>query len=98
MAKQENAPEISLPRSWLPSVKSAMLHVISLAQCATAYTRNWAVNNRIAQSRLKEWNERLSQQVAIFKEEVRIKDARRKQIDPYKRPHDGPAERLSILE
>ena len=31
MIKQENSPRFPLPRGWLQSVKSAMLHVISLA-------------------------------------------------------------------
>ncbi len=35
-------PKIPLPKSWPEHVKSAMLHVISLAQYATAYTRGWA--------------------------------------------------------
>ena len=32
-------PTIPLPKSWAKHVRSAMLHVISLAQYATAYTR-----------------------------------------------------------
>ena len=35
MTKQENSPGISLPRSWLPGVKLAMLQVMSLAQFGT---------------------------------------------------------------
>ena len=34
----------------------------------------------------------------FFKEEIRIKNARMKRIDPNKRPHYAPTERLSILE
>jgi len=35
-------PKISLPKTCSAHVKSAMLHIISLAQFATAYTRGWA--------------------------------------------------------
>ncbi len=33
---------LPVPRGWPSRVKSAMRHVLSLAQCATAYTRSWA--------------------------------------------------------
>ena len=53
-----------------------MLHIISLAQYALAYTRGWAVNSQVARVRLKTENDRLRQQVALLSEEIRIKDAR----------------------
>jgi hypothetical protein len=34
-------PTIPLPDKWSATVKSAMLHFISLAQIAAAYTRGW---------------------------------------------------------
>ena len=34
-------PTIPLAKSWTKHVRTAMLHVISLAQYATAYTRSW---------------------------------------------------------
>ena len=37
-------PRIPLPKSWKRHVRTAMLHVISLAQYTTAYTRSWAVD------------------------------------------------------
>jgi hypothetical protein len=45
MAKQTVSLKIPLPRGWPGRVKSATLHVISLAQFALAYTRGWAVNS-----------------------------------------------------
>ena len=45
MEKQTNPSGIPLPRGWPQCVKSAMLHVISLAQFALAHTRGWAVNS-----------------------------------------------------
>ena len=35
-----NSPRIPLPKGWPTRVKSAMLHVISLAQYAAVYTRS----------------------------------------------------------
>jgi transposase InsO family protein len=48
-----NLPRISLPKAWPTHVASAVLHVISLAQFATAYTRGWAANSINARIRLK---------------------------------------------
>ena len=87
-----NLRRISLPRRWSRRVKSAMLHVISLAQYATVYTRSWAVNSPIARLRPKSQNERLKQLVALLKEEIRIKDARLKRLAPHKRPHYAPTD------
>ncbi|MEE9294615.1 MAG: hypothetical protein V3W34_06615 [Phycisphaerae bacterium] len=98
MTKHTNPPRIPLPRGWPRRVKSAMLHVISLAQYSMAYTRGWAANSPVARVRLKAENERLKQQVALIMEEIRIKDARTNRVAPHKRPHYAPTERLSILE
>lgn len=76
MTKHANPPGIPLPAGWSQQTRSAMLHVISLAQFALAYTRGWAVNSQVARMRLKAENDRLSQQVAWLTEEIRIKDAR----------------------
>ncbi len=75
-----------------------MLNIIALAQYATAYTRSWAVNSPIDRLRLKAENDRLRQKVALLKEEVRIKDARMKRVEPQKRPHYQSTERMAILE
>ena len=98
MAKHEHPPRIHLPRGWPRRVRSAMLHVIALGQYTVAYTRSWAVNGRIARVRLKAENDGLRQQVALLTEEIRIKDARLKRVDPQKRPHYLPTERMAILE
>ena len=59
MSKQRNLPNIPLSRDWPCRVKSAMFHVISLAQFATAYTSGWAVNSQVARVRLKAENDQL---------------------------------------
>ena len=68
MAKQAKPFRISLPRGWSRHVKSAMLHVISMAQYAVAYTRSWAANSQVARVRLKAGNDRLRQHVALLTE------------------------------
>ncbi len=61
MTKHGNQPGIPLPAAWSPQARSAMLHVISLAQFALAYTRGWAVNSQVTRVRLKAENDRLRQ-------------------------------------
>ncbi|MEE9296574.1 MAG: hypothetical protein V3W34_16645 [Phycisphaerae bacterium] len=70
MTKHTNPPRIPLPQGWPRRVKSAMLHVISLAQYSMAYTRGGAANSPIARVRLKAENERLKQQVPLLMEET----------------------------
>ncbi len=53
MAKHKNQPGKRLPPTWPRRVRSAMLHDISLAQYALAYTRSWAINSPISRHRLK---------------------------------------------
>jgi hypothetical protein len=98
MAKHKNTPGIPLPRGWSQCVRSAMLNVIALAQYATSYTRSWAANCRLERVRLKGENDRLRQEMSLLTEEIRIKDARMKRIEPQKRPHYLPTERMAILE
>ena len=75
MAADEK-PKIALPGKWTAHVRSAVLHVIGLAQYATVYTRSWAADSRNARMRLKAENERLREEVALLAEEIRIKDSR----------------------
>ncbi len=65
-------PKILLPKSWTAHVRSAVLHVISLAQYATVYTRSWAASSLNARIRLKAECDRLKQEVALLQEEIRI--------------------------
>ena len=52
MPAKPSSPEIPLPRGWPSRVKSAILHVISLAQFTLAYTRGWAANSPNSRIRL----------------------------------------------
>ena len=51
--------QILLPRGWKKHVRSAVLHVISRAQCAAVHTRIWAVDSMNGRVRLKAEDERL---------------------------------------
>jgi len=53
------------------------------------------MNGRV---RLKAENDRLLQENASLREEMRIKDVRMAQISPHRRPHYPPTERMAILE
>jgi hypothetical protein len=44
--------DIPLPSGWAKNVKSAVLHVISVAQFALTYTRGWAANALNPRARL----------------------------------------------
>ena len=48
--------------------------------------------------RLKAENDRFEAEVALLKEEIRIKDARMARLDSRKRPQYPPIERMAILE
>ena len=97
MSAKQSAPKIALPKGWSDIIKTAMLHVISLAQFGMAYTRGWAANSINSRISLQAECERLQQQVAQLKEEIRIKDARMAQLDARNRPHYPATERMAIL-
>jgi hypothetical protein len=74
------------------------LHVISLAQYSLAQARGCAADSRNARIGLKAKLDRANQEIALLREEMRIKDARMKHLPPHERPHYPPVERMSILE
>ena len=96
MAEQPEVPRINLPRGWPQRMKSAVLHVIALAQYVMTYTRGWAVNARIARVQVTAENARLRQEVALLAEEIRIKDARVKRVEPQRRPLCWPTGQDSV--
>ena len=59
MRAKRGAATIALPQNWKRSVKSTVLHVISLAHWSITYTRGWATNSINARVRLKAENDRL---------------------------------------
>ncbi len=87
MAGSTAAPRIPLPKGWPQTIRSAVIHTISLAQFSLTHTRSWAANSWNARIRLKQENDRLRQEVSLLIEEMRIKDARMLRIPAQRRPH-----------
>jgi hypothetical protein len=58
-------PRIPLPKSWSTHVRAAMLHVIALAQFATAYKRSWSANSMNSRIRLTAQRDRAVHAKAI---------------------------------
>ncbi len=98
MLGNSSRPRLPLPKHWPSRVRSGVLHAISLAHFSLTYTRSWAANSWNARIRLKQENDRLHQELALIREEMRIKDSRMLQILAQRRPHYPPIERLAILE
>ena len=91
-------PRIALPKSWTASVRSAMIHVIAFAQYTVVYTRNWMADSTNPRLRMKSELDQADQEIALLREEMRIKDARMNHLSPQRRPYYPPTERMSILE
>ena len=98
MLTRPEEPRIPLPKGWQGCVKSAVLHAIALAHYSIVYARAWAADSINARVRLSAENDRLQEERALLREELRIKDTRTAQIAPQRRPHYGPYERMAILE
>ena len=94
----QKAPRIPLPKGWPPYVKSGVLHIISLAHFSITHARGWAAKSVSARARIAAEKDRLHQEIAMLREELRIKDARMSVIAPHRRPRYAPTERLAILE
>ena len=89
---------VPLPRGWRSHLKSAAMHAISLARFSILHARGAAANHVQRRVRLAAQVERLREECAQLREEIRIKDARMGYILPQRRPHYGPLERMAILE
>jgi len=76
-----------LPSRWAQDARPAILHALSLARIALL-----AATDRVAAS------VRLEHELALLREELRIKDARMERVPPHRRPHYPAVERLAILE
>jgi hypothetical protein len=87
-----------LPKNWPRSVRTALIHVFSLAQYAMTYTRGWAVHSKNPFVRLKAELDQAQQEIALLNEQIRILNARMEVIPPQRRPNYPPTERLAILE
>ena len=98
MGSEFSLKDIPLPKDWINSVKTGILHAISLAHVVIIYARGFGTNIRDARMRLSSELKQAKNEIALLQEEIRIKDARMSKIDPQSRPHYPATERLSILE
>lgn len=89
---------IPLPPRWQEHVRTAVLHVLSLAAFVRTSTRGSVAANGTPERQRAAEAERLDAEVAMLREELRIKDSRMREVDPQRRPHYPPADRLAILE
>ena len=72
-----------------------MLQVVSLAQYTIAYTRSWAADSSNTRVRLTGENGRLLREIALLREEIRIKDARLARINAHRPAERYPADRTN---
>ena len=86
MLGEPSRPTIPLPKQWPSQVRSGVLHAISLAHFTLTFTRSWAANSLNARIRLKQHNDRLRQELALLREEMRVKDSRMLRISAQRRP------------
>src|SRR5436309_9232365 len=89
---------LPLPRGWPRRVRSAVVHVISLARTSLALTQGWASESMNGQLRRRAEGDRLQHEIQLLLEEIRIKDARMEQLEAHRRPHYPPVARLAILK
>ena len=62
--------DMPLPTGWARNVKSAVLHVISLAHFAISAARGWAANSINARVRLSGDNDQAKQEIELLREEL----------------------------
>jgi len=89
---------LPLPRGWPRRVRSAVVHAISLATASLTSAWGWAADSWNPRVRPKDENVSLRGEIALLREELRLKDARMARIPAQRRPNYPPAERLAILE
>ena len=79
-----------LPRSWRPHTKAAIVHILALSHYTFTAMLARAANERSRRTRFRAEIDRLSHELALFREELRIKDARMARVPPHRRPHLRP--------
>ena len=79
-------------------IRTAVIHVISLARLALIAARGQAARSRKAHARLRAELEAARGENALLERELEIKDLRMSRVQARERPHYRPAERLAILE
>ena len=89
---------LPLPKGRPRRARSAAIHAVSMTNVVFTVTRSQAENHFNARVRLQAENDRPRNEIALLREELRIKDSRMERIPAQRRPHYPPTERLAILE
>ena len=90
--------KIPIPRGWSRRAKSAVLHILALSHYSFTVLLARAALSKNRQVRLNAEIDRLTHELALLQEELRIKNARMERVPPHRRPHYMPLERMAILE
>ena len=90
-------PQIPLPPNWNQHAKRGILAVFTLAHFTITAVRAWGNSNLVPGVRRELRIERLENEVALLREQLRILHARYAKIDPMSRPHYVPADPFAIL-
>jgi putative transposase len=93
--REQAMESLPLPKGWSKSVRSAILNVIGLVRIAMMAGREFL--HEEGEPRLARIH-RLEAEVAMLREEMRVKDARMARIDPHRRPQYAQTEPMAILE
>jgi hypothetical protein len=82
-----------LPEAWPRRARSAIVHAVSMARTAFVVAHTHAEHHAHPRARLQARHDRLEREVALLREELRIKDARMEKLtasaDPTTRRRSG---------
>lgn len=67
MSQSSKGSKLHLPKSWPSRVRSALVHVLALAQYAAVYSRSWAGDSRNTRVRLRATIGQLQQEIALLR-------------------------------
>jgi len=77
---------IPLPKNWPECVKTAVIQCVALAHRAITYSRSFAINSDIERARLAGRLDQAENEIALLREELRIRDARMAKLAPHRPP------------
>ncbi len=87
----------ALPKGWTKTIRSSVLHAVSLASAALTLAWAKAARNRRPKVQLVAELERGKTESTLINEELSIKDGRWSRVPPRRRPYYGPIQRMRIL-
>jgi len=98
MPARPKKAESLLPKSWPGIARRAVLHVISMASTAATIVRGQKASKHAKRRSPVVNAEQLEAEIALLREEIRIKDRRMETLLPNRRPRYKPTDRMAILE